>query len=195
MVNRRNPAAGDPYPLLDAAGRSVVITGRQARGSAAARAPDRLYHGDQPVTAFGGVEAVGWPGGCRTGRVSCLAAGIRGWRSPVRWSARLPCAGEPVGNLDSWSGAQVLGLLRRCVTGFRQTVVMVICDQVAAAHSRRNSRRLVGWGWVPRRSSRVRARLVGTHARPFRIRRHHLSVAEITAPSPGSIRHSKARRC
>jgi hypothetical protein len=63
MVNRRNPAAGDPYPLFDAAGRSVIITGAtSAPGSAAARVPDRRLHGGQPATACGGVEAVGLAG-------------------------------------------------------------------------------------------------------------------------------------
>ena len=72
MVNRRNPAAGDPYPLFDAVGRSVIIAGATgARGSAAARAPDRLHHSDQPVTAFGGVEAVGLAGRLSHRYASC----------------------------------------------------------------------------------------------------------------------------
>ena len=59
MVNRRNPAAGDPYPLFDVAGRTVIITAAKgALGRATARAPDRLHHGGQPATACGGVEAV-----------------------------------------------------------------------------------------------------------------------------------------
>jgi putative ABC transport system ATP-binding protein len=46
-------------------------------------------------------------------------------------------ADEPTGNLDSRSSAEVLGLLRRCVTEFGQTVVMVTHDPVAAAFSQR----------------------------------------------------------
>jgi putative ABC transport system ATP-binding protein len=46
-------------------------------------------------------------------------------------------ADEPTGNLDSRSGAEVLDLLRRCVTEFGQTVVMVTHDPVAAAYSHR----------------------------------------------------------
>ena len=46
-------------------------------------------------------------------------------------------ADEPTGNLDSRAGAEVLGLLRRCVTEFGQTVVMVTHDPVAAAYSQR----------------------------------------------------------
>ena len=46
-------------------------------------------------------------------------------------------ADEPTGNLDSRSSAEVLDLLRRCVTGFGQTVVMVTHDPAAAAYSQR----------------------------------------------------------
>ena len=46
-------------------------------------------------------------------------------------------ADEPTGNLDSRSGAEVLGLLRRSVDEFGQTVVMVTHDPVAAAHTDR----------------------------------------------------------
>ena len=46
-------------------------------------------------------------------------------------------ADEPTGNLDSRSGAEVLALLRRTVSEFGQTVVMVTHDPVAAAHTDR----------------------------------------------------------
>jgi putative ABC transport system ATP-binding protein len=46
-------------------------------------------------------------------------------------------ADEPTGNLDSRSGAEVLGLLRRSVDDFDQTIVMVTHDPVAAAFSDR----------------------------------------------------------
>jgi putative ABC transport system ATP-binding protein len=42
-------------------------------------------------------------------------------------------ADEPTGNLDSTSGAEVLGFLRRVVDSHRQTVVMVTHDPGAAA--------------------------------------------------------------
>jgi putative ABC transport system ATP-binding protein len=42
-------------------------------------------------------------------------------------------ADEPTGNLDSRSGAQLLGFLRQTVSGLGQTVVMVTHDPAAAA--------------------------------------------------------------
>jgi putative ABC transport system ATP-binding protein len=44
-------------------------------------------------------------------------------------------ADEPTGNLDSRSGAEVLGFLRRAVDDLGQTVVMVTHDPVAAAYA------------------------------------------------------------
>ena len=44
-------------------------------------------------------------------------------------------ADEPTGNLDSRASAEVLDLLRRCVTEFGQTVVMVTHDPAAASYS------------------------------------------------------------
>jgi putative ABC transport system ATP-binding protein len=46
-------------------------------------------------------------------------------------------ADEPTGNLDSRSGAEVLGFLRAAADSYRQTVVMVTHDPVAAAHADR----------------------------------------------------------
>lgn len=46
-------------------------------------------------------------------------------------------ADEPTGNLDSRSGAEVLGFLRRSVDEFGQTVVMVTHDASAAAYADR----------------------------------------------------------
>ena len=44
-------------------------------------------------------------------------------------------ADEPTGNLDSRSGAEILGFLRRAVTELGQTVVMVTHDPVAAGYA------------------------------------------------------------
>ncbi|WP_067441766.1 ABC transporter ATP-binding protein [Nocardioides jensenii] len=46
-------------------------------------------------------------------------------------------ADEPTGNLDSKSGAEVLGLLRASVDDYGQTIVMVSHDPVAAAYTDR----------------------------------------------------------
>jgi putative ABC transport system ATP-binding protein len=46
-------------------------------------------------------------------------------------------ADEPTGNLDSQSGAEVLGFLRRSVDAYQQTVVMVTHDPVAAGYTDR----------------------------------------------------------
>ncbi len=46
-------------------------------------------------------------------------------------------ADEPTGNLDSASGAEVLGFLRRSVDEHKQTIVIVTHDPVAAAYTDR----------------------------------------------------------
>ena len=46
-------------------------------------------------------------------------------------------ADEPTGNLDSRSGAEVLGFLRDSVRSFGQTIVMVTHDPVAASYANR----------------------------------------------------------
>ena len=46
-------------------------------------------------------------------------------------------ADEPTGNLDSKSGAEVLGFLRRSVDEFKQTIVMVTHDPNAASYADR----------------------------------------------------------
>jgi putative ABC transport system ATP-binding protein len=44
-------------------------------------------------------------------------------------------ADEPTGNLDSRSGAEILGFLRRAVDEFGQSIVMVTHDPVAAGYA------------------------------------------------------------
>jgi putative ABC transport system ATP-binding protein len=46
-------------------------------------------------------------------------------------------ADEPTGNLDSHTGAEILGFMRRAVTELGQTIVMVTHDPVAASYADR----------------------------------------------------------
>ena len=46
-------------------------------------------------------------------------------------------ADERTGNLDSRAGAEILGVMRRAVDEFRQTIVMVTHDSIAAAYADR----------------------------------------------------------
>ncbi len=46
-------------------------------------------------------------------------------------------ADEPTGNLDSRTGAEILGFMRYAVDGFGQTIVMVTHDPVAASYADR----------------------------------------------------------
>jgi putative ABC transport system ATP-binding protein len=46
-------------------------------------------------------------------------------------------ADEPTGNLDSKTGGEVLGFMRRAVTDLSQTIVMVTHDAVAASYADR----------------------------------------------------------
>ncbi len=48
---------------------------------------------------------------------------------------QLILADEPTGNLDSRSGAEILGFLRRAVDEFGQSVAMVTHDPVAAGYA------------------------------------------------------------
>ena len=74
-----------------------------------------------------------------TSPTSCPADSSSAWRAPGHWSAgpAIVFADEPTGNLDSTSGAEVLGFLRRSVDEFDQTIVMVTHDPVAAAYTDR----------------------------------------------------------
>jgi putative ABC transport system ATP-binding protein len=78
---------------------------------------DRLSH--RPTQLSGGQQQ----------RVACARALVS--RPEVVF------ADEPTGNLDSRSGAEVLGFLRRCAREFDQTVVMVTHDPNAAAYADR----------------------------------------------------------
>jgi putative ABC transport system ATP-binding protein len=78
---------------------------------------DRLGH--RPAQLSGGEQQ----------RVACARALIS--------RPQVVFADEPTGNLDSRSGAEVLGFLRRSARELGQTVVMVTHDPTAAAHADR----------------------------------------------------------
>ena len=78
---------------------------------------DRLRH--KPAELSGGQQQ----------RVACARA--------LASRPQIIFADEPTGNLDSHSGAEVLGFLRRSVRDMHQTVVMVTHDPVAASYSDR----------------------------------------------------------
>jgi putative ABC transport system ATP-binding protein len=78
---------------------------------------DRLTH--RPSELSGGQQQ----------RVACARALVS--------QPEIVFADEPTGNLDSTSGAEVLGFLRRSVDEFGQTIVMVTHDPAAASHTDR----------------------------------------------------------
>lgn len=78
---------------------------------------DRLHH--RPSEMSGGQQQ----------RVACARA-LVGQPSIV-------FADEPTGNLDSTAGAAILAFLRKSVTAFGQTVVMVTHDPIAASYTDR----------------------------------------------------------
>src|SRR3954451_15961251 len=85
------------------------------------------------------VQTVGL-GDRRTHRPSELSGGQQQRVAVARALISKPAvvfADEPTGNLDSIASAEVLGLLRRAVDDYGQTVVMVTHDAVAAAYADR----------------------------------------------------------
>ena len=100
--------------------------------SLAGRKPDRAWF-DQVVDAIGLRSRLGHRpsemSGGQQQRVACARALVA--------QPSIVFADEPTGNLDSTSGAEVLGFLRRSVDEFGQTVVMVTHDPVAASYTDR----------------------------------------------------------
>ncbi len=85
------------------------------------------------------IDAVGL-GDRLSHRPSALSGGQQQRVAIARALASKPAvvfADEPTGNLDSRSGGEILGFLRRAVDDLGQTVVMVTHDPVAAAHADR----------------------------------------------------------
>jgi putative ABC transport system ATP-binding protein len=76
----------------------------------------------------------------RTHRPSELSGGQQQRVAVARALVSKPAvvfADEPTGNLDSRSGSEILGLMRRAVDELGQTIVMVTHDPSAAAHADR----------------------------------------------------------
>jgi putative ABC transport system ATP-binding protein len=100
--------------------------------SIAGRKPDQAWV-DQLIQTVGLQDR-------RTHRPSELSGGQQQRVAVARALVSKPAvvfADEPTGNLDSKASADVLDLLRQAVDEFRQTVVMVTHDPVAAAHADR----------------------------------------------------------
>jgi putative ABC transport system ATP-binding protein len=98
----------------------------------ARRTPDRAWL-DRVVQAVGVADRLGH-------RPAELSGGQQQRVAAARALAGRPAvvfADEPTGNLDSRSGGELLGLLRRCVDELGQTVVMVTHDPAAAGHADR----------------------------------------------------------
>ncbi len=91
--------------------------------------PDQEWF-DQVIGAVGLADRLGHRPNQMSGgqqqRVACARALVS--------KPSIVFADEPTGNLDSTSGAEVLGFLRRSVDEFGQTVVMVTHDAVAASY-------------------------------------------------------------
>ncbi|MFY9914988.1 MAG: ABC transporter ATP-binding protein [Nocardioidaceae bacterium] len=100
--------------------------------SIAGRAPDQAWV-DQVVDTIGlGDRLDHRPNelsGGQQQRVACARA--------LASRPEIVFADEPTGNLDSASGAEVLGFLRRSVDDYQQTIVMVTHDPIAAAYTDR----------------------------------------------------------
>jgi putative ABC transport system ATP-binding protein len=98
----------------------------------AGRRPDPRWW-DTVITATGIADRLGHRpaelSGGQQQRVACARALIT--RPDVVF------ADEPTGNLDSKSGAEVLGFLRACARELGQTVIMVTHDPVAASYAGR----------------------------------------------------------
>ena len=100
--------------------------------SIAGRRPDREWY-DLVIDAVGIADRLGH-------RPNELSGGQQQRVAVARALVSRPAivfADEPTGNLDSRSGAEVLGLLKRSVHEFGQTVVMVTHDPVAAGYTDR----------------------------------------------------------
>ncbi len=98
----------------------------------AGRRPDREWH-DRVITAVGLSDRL-------RHRPSELSGGQQQRVAVARALVSQPeviFADEPTGNLDSRTGSEILGFLRRAVRELGQTIVMVTHDPVAASYADR----------------------------------------------------------
>ncbi len=100
--------------------------------SLAGNDPDKAWF-DEVVATVGLADRLGH-------RPSELSGGQQQRVAVARALASKPAiifADEPTGNLDSRSSSEILGFMRRAVTDYGQTIVMVTHDPVAAAYADR----------------------------------------------------------
>jgi putative ABC transport system ATP-binding protein len=98
----------------------------------AGRKPDKAWY-DKVIDAVGLRARLGHRPAELSGGEQQRVAGARALVS----RPEIIFADEPTGNLDSRSGAEMLGFMRRSVDEFGQTIVMVTHDPVAAAYADR----------------------------------------------------------
>ncbi len=100
--------------------------------SIAGREPDAAWF-DEVIATIGLGDRLGHRpnelSGGQQQRVACARA--------LASRPEIVFADEPTGNLDSASGAEVLGFLRRSVDDHQQTIVMVTHDPIAAGYTDR----------------------------------------------------------
>ena len=112
---------------LDAVDHGEVWLGLTLPLAIAGRRPDRAWV-DRVVDALGLRDRLGHkPAELSGGQQQRLAAA-----RALAGRPRVVFADEPTGNLDSRSGGELLGFLRRSVDELGQTIVMVTHDPIAA---------------------------------------------------------------
>ncbi len=113
-------------PTLSAA-ENIILPQRLA-----GRAPDRSWLQTVNLDAQAGDRLTHRPSELSRGQQQRVAVG-----RALAGKPEIVFADEPTGNLDSASGDELLGFLRRSVDEFGQTIVMVTHDPIAAGYADR----------------------------------------------------------